>query len=565
MITNLLNLPTGLAIQSVTTTSGQIRVVVASTAEQAPCPLCYTPSSQLHSHYWRQLADVPCGGRRVVLRVRSHKWRCVHLACPRRVFAERLTPLARAWAHMTNRLATSLQAIGLAANGQEGARLAHQVGMHTSPTTVLNRIKTLPDPFMPPPEEIGLDEWSYRRGKRFGTIIVDLQRHRVLDLLPDKDVATVVAWLIARPTIRLVSRDRSREFAQAVALGAPQAIQVLDRFHLLRNLVEHLPTIVSRCLTEVRRAAAGPPIPAPPQSPLTGPLSMPSLPEQGPWKPALTRQAEAQRLARQTERNARYAQVQALREQGLTAAEIGQQMGMKPRTVRHWFTHFRSDTHKRKHRSEFDQYADYVRQRWQAGCHNGLMLWRELHALGYSGSPKSVYQYLLPLRQATPPSVSNEASSFQPSSPPPATITSTPEVLAMMQRWTLTQTQWFLVKRPAELTAEERAYVTALCRAHSTLATVSDLVQQFRQLVRERPGEAALRAWVSACQTSQVKELVRFAKGLRAEWQAVVAGLTHPASQGQTEGFVHKLKLIKRQHFGRAGFTLLRKHVLLAG
>lgn len=217
---------------------------------------------------------------------------------------------------MTTRLIQAVQVIGCATSGEGGARLAKRLGIITSPSTVLSRLMELPDPASSPPEEIGLDEWSFRRRKWFGTIIVDLQRHQILDLLPDRESATVARWLKVHPTIRLVSRDRSREFADAIREGAPQAIQVLDRFHLFRNLVDPLPSMLARCLAELRRAAKSEEAPHLPEEAL--PASLPTPLPDGPWKPPLSPQAEARRLARQAERNARYAQACALWEAGWT-------------------------------------------------------------------------------------------------------------------------------------------------------------------------------------------------------------------------------------------------------
>ena len=459
---------------------------------------------------------------------------------------------------MTTRLIQAVQAIGCATSGEGGARLAKRLCIATSPSTILNRLMELPDPAFSPPEEIGLDEWSFRRRKRFGTIIVDLQRHRILDLLPDKESATVARWLKAYPTIRLVSRDRSREFADAIREGAPQAIQVLDRFHLLRNLVDLLPSILARCLAELRRAAKQEEAPRPLEEALPAPLP-PPLPD-GPWKPPLSRPAEARRLARQAERNARYAQACTLQKAGWTDEAIGKQMGLSLRTVQRWRHSFRTDTHRRNRASEFDRYAAYVRRRWEDGCHNGLTIWGELKAQGYAGSSRMVYRYLQSLRQAVP---SPSSGALHLVSSHVTLEAPTAEQMASLGQYTLPQLQWLFVCWPEELTLEERKYLAWLQEAHSSLATIYRPVQHFRRLIGGRAGHE-LEHWVQQCLDSHIRELARFARGLQAEWEPVVAGLTHPASNGQTEGCINRLKTIKRQMYGRAGFPLLRRRVLHA-
>lgn len=379
---------------------------------------------------------------------------------------------------------------------------------------------------------------------------------RLVDLLPDREVDTVAAWLLQHPTIELVSRDRSREFARAIAQGAPQAIQVLDRWHLLKNLTEILPPILGRCFAELRRALQREQE-VPPAEPVSANPGQPS----SPWKAAPSRQTEVRRLARQEERNARYAQVRSLRELGWTSEEMAEHLSMNARTVRHWLHAFRTDTRYGKRAHPFERFAPYVWERWQQGCHHGTLIWQELVAQGYTGSVKSVYQFLRPLRQG-----------LQPGSPVPAALAS--ERLASpartrvpprspLDRYTLTQVQWLVVRDPKGLSASEHEHLTWLCEQHETLARLYALVQAFRRLVRERRGNE-LEAWAQDCERSGIRELKRFATHLRTEWDQAVAGLTLPESQGQTEGQVHKLKLLKRQMYGRAGFALLRQRTLLA-
>lgn len=292
-LTTFLSLPVGYAIHAVTLDRQQVTIVLASTASSALCPLCCMRSTRLHSHYQRTVADVSCAGRQVVLGVHTQKWRCLNPACARRVFAQRLDPFIQVSARMTTRLRQALVQIGLATNGEGGTRLARHLGMRATPATLLRHLLALPNPAFPPPKKIGLDEWAYRRGRRYGTIIVDLEHHRVVDLLPDREVDTVAAWLQQHPSIELVSRDRSREFARAIAQGAPHAIQALDRWHLLKNLTEILPPILGRCFAELRR-----PMLKEQEAPLAEPArAIPAQPP-SPWKAAPSRQAEARHLAR---------------------------------------------------------------------------------------------------------------------------------------------------------------------------------------------------------------------------------------------------------------------------
>jgi transposase len=540
--------PTGLEIERIDAGATTLTVSVISRLSTSSCPLCGTRATRIHSRYHRSVADVACGGRQVRLLLTARKFFCDNATCARKIFTERHGPFLAPWARMTTRLAQALFDIGRATCGKLGARLAARLLIPTSWKTILRRIMAVPTPPVGLVTQLGLDDWSFRRRKQFGAILVNLETHRTLDLLPDRSAATAATWMQAHPEIELVSRDRSTEFAKAVTQGAPQAVQVLDRFHLMQNLVEQVDVVLARCVAELRRA-------------LPRPTSQPDSPAPpAEWKPAPQPQIARRQDARQEARQARYEQVLALRREGCNSVEIAHHLGMHPRTVRRWTRHFRQDPHRRKRPSAFDRFAPYVWERWQAGYRNGLRLWEELVALGYPGSQGSVYRYLKTLRNGFVPVFPEEAplvaqEAEMPAPPPPQP--------ARLDAFTLTQMKWFLVRDQSCLEEQEAEHLTWLCQAHATLATLYGLVQRFRCLLHQRQG-ALLDGWIADCQASGIPELSQFATGLLREREWVVAGLTHPASNGPTEGANTKLKLIKRTMYGRAGFPLLRQRVLHA-
>src|SRR6266566_6669883 len=235
-VSSLLSLPEGLRVERIELQADLLAIAVISVRPSSCCPLCAQASSQVHSQYQRRLRDVPCGGRKVVLHLSVRKFFCRTPSCPRKIFTERLPPFVEPWAQVTTRLFEAVQAIGLATGGELGTRLADRIGFHTSPTTILGRIMALAPCASPPVAYLGIDDWSFRRGRRFGTILVDLTTHKILDLLPDRDAETAAAWMRNHPEIEVVSRDRGEDYAAAARLGAPQARQVADRFHLAKNL-----------------------------------------------------------------------------------------------------------------------------------------------------------------------------------------------------------------------------------------------------------------------------------------------------------------------------------------
>lgn len=266
-VSPFLPLPEGLHIASTQAEGDVLTIHLVATTSNADCPLCTQAATRVHSRYTRQVTDVPCGGRQVRFIPHVRKFRCDTAACPRRIFAERLTPFLTPWARMTSRRTCAIQAIGLATCGEGGARLAERLAMPTSPTTILQRVMALPSKPVEQVVFLGVDDFAFRRGHRYGTLLVDLEGHHVIDLLTDRSAETTAAWIEAHPEIELVSRDRGEDYATAARVGAPQARQVADRFHLAQNLTKIVEEILARWRGEIRRAATlSAPI-APPDSP----------------------------------------------------------------------------------------------------------------------------------------------------------------------------------------------------------------------------------------------------------------------------------------------------------
>jgi len=240
----LLGAPEGSCLVRACLDVEQLTVHLAITAPTAACPVCGSDARRVRSRYTRRLEDLPCLGRRVRLRIAVRRFVCPRSDCPRRIFAERLPGFAAPRARTTDRLYQAQTDIGSSLGGEAGSRLASRMGMATSPDTLLRRVKRLKNEPPGPPRVVGIDDWAWRKGQRYGTIVVDLERSDVIDLLPDRDADTVAAWLRAHPGVEVVSRDRSAAYAQAATEGAPQAGQVADRWHLLKNLREAVALVI---------------------------------------------------------------------------------------------------------------------------------------------------------------------------------------------------------------------------------------------------------------------------------------------------------------------------------
>jgi len=528
-VSPLLRLPEGIALTAITLDCDGLLLSVEATAPSAFCPLCACPATRVHSHYQRVAADLPCAGRRVRLRLQVRRFWCETLNCSRKIFAERLSPFLAPWARMTARLSQAIEVVGLATCGELGARLGERLGIQTSPTTILRRVMTVPTPPPVSVSKLGMDDFAVLRGRNYGTILVDLSLHQVIDLLPDRKAETAAAWMKQHPEIELVSRDRGEEYAIAARQGAPQATQVADRFHLCKNLTEAVEKVLARCRAELRKPAQAQQNPAP------------VLQEAAPARLSADGRAYS---AHQLERFDRYQQAVALRAQGAPVQEIAKRVGLSRDTIQHWLKDgiYLETRYPARHRSRFDAYEAYVRERWDEGEHNFHQLWREIKAQGY---PHTVRALSLQLAALRGPKLA----------PLPAR--------GVLDHLSAKKAVWLLVRPLEALREREQAELAALRQASDLVETMYQLVQEFFRLVRTRQG-AHLDGWLAKAAESQIPELQRFATGLEQDQAAVLAGLTRPESNAITEGQVNKLKMLKRLMFGRAGFALLRQRVLHA-
>jgi transposase len=531
--TSLFSLPEGVLVDQIQITDNSLVVEVVATSPTSCCPLCSEPSESIHCHYRRVLRDVPCAGRRVQLFLTVRKFSCRNLLCQRKVFAERIPTFVEPWARMTIRYCQQITSIGLATCGKGGARLAARLGIQTTRQTILRRIMDLPDLPAGSILYLGIDDFSFRRGYRFGTILVNLESHRVVDLLPDRKADTGASWMRQHPDLMAVSRDRGGEYASAAREGAPQAMQCADRFHLLKNLGEAVEGLLARHLAAHRKQEA-----------------QAISDEQAPvWLPkSSTRRSpplEQLQHARREERLARYAQVIALRKQGLSYQAIASRVGMGASTVQSWLAVETFPERKpREQGNKLDPYLPYVVERWAQECHNIAQIYQELLTRGYKGSYASVYGNLvryLPAGRKFP----SDDDALRP----------TP----ILSR----QASFLFLRRPEKLRTEEQETLAKLRQRYSEVDLAYDLVQQFVQMLHNRRGEC-LDAWLDQVASSNLPELQSFAAGVEKDKEAVRNGLTWWINNGMVEGHVTKLKLIKRQGYGRAGFPLLRKRVLHA-
>jgi transposase len=305
----------------------EITLTLRTVSPTAFCPSCGTASSRTQSRYTRTLRDLPSIGRPIRLIMHVRRFFCKKSTCAQKIFVERLPELCRPHAQRTKRLQEALRQLGLTIGGQAGADVGSELGISGSRDTILRLVRQSEQLVRSEPHVIGLDDWAWKRRLRYGTLICDLERGLPIDLLPTRAVETVSAWLQDHPSIDIVSRDGSSEYASAIKIGAPQARQVSDRWHLTKNLANCVSVLLAQCLAELRRAA---------QAAFTPEQEETHSSQE--HRPARTRAVQHAQRARQVERSERYESIMALRKQGMMSADIAMHMGMPERTVRHWLS-----------------------------------------------------------------------------------------------------------------------------------------------------------------------------------------------------------------------------------
>jgi len=376
-------------------TSTQLTLRVTSTQALVHCPVCRFPTRRIHSRDVRTVADLPWGPWRVVLHLHVRKFCCANGRCIRRIFTERLASLVAPWARRTQRLIHWLGHIVLALAGTAGARLSRELGLGVSRNTLLRLLRRLPVPEVATPEVLGVDDWAYRKRQTYGTVLIDLQRRRPLALLPDREAKTCALWLQAHPGVGVITRDRSRADTDGARQGAPEAIQVADRFHLLQNLAEALDQVLNAhrdTLAAVNAALRRAPV-----ARLDDTVAV-LVPPPSPSRivQELAQQRQAQRLAL-------HQQIWGFHQQGWPGWAIAQHLGVGKKTVDRYLRMTTLPERQRRAdrgRSILTPYHAYLLERWNAGHRDALPRFRELQQRGYAGSYPTVARYAQRLRQA---------------------------------------------------------------------------------------------------------------------------------------------------------------------
>jgi transposase len=519
----------------------------------AKCPSCGRFSRRIHSVYQRTLTDLPWCGVPVCLRLRVRKFFCDEPSCSQRIFAERLEEVARAYARCTDRQREALEWIALALGGEAGARLVCELGLRVSPDTLLNRVRGISFADNEGVRVLGVDDFGFRKGNTSGTILVDLERHQIVDLFEGHSKESIAQWLRQHPSVEVVSRDRSHVCREGISKGAPEAMQVADRWHLLHNLFQVLEEFLLGKRTLLHKAAA---------TEEKATLEAASVEKDddfapGPMSPNRPRLWQSRQQEKARKRHERLVEqwknIRRLYLAGADLRDICRQLGISARTV-YRYKDLQEPPPRpayKRRASVLDPYVPYLLRRWNEGCHNGKRLYREIRERGYTHSEKICVTFIAELRRA---GAAGKLPSSVPRSRKGSVAGTSP---------TAKNVAALLMRREEKLNEEQEGYLQRLCASDAALADAHRLTQEFAKMVRNREGEK-LDGWLKEADASDAAVMQRFSAGLKKDLEAVKAGLTESWSTGPVEGFINKLKLLKRQGYGRANFDLLRARALAA-
>jgi transposase len=509
----------GVIIEEVAVTAGLLHVTARTRSGAAACPKCGTASGRVHSRYSRTLADAAVGGRRVEIRLVVRRFRCRVPGCGRKIFSEQVEGLTARYARKTPLLTGMLGSIAVALAGRAASRLAAGLTVPSCRQVMLKLVMAVPDPPAPSPRVLGVDDFAIRRGQHYGTLLIDVETGAPLDLIEGRDAQPLADWLAAHPGVEVICRDRASAYADGARTGAPEAIQVADRFHLWQNLAK----AVEKCVAAHR-----------------GCLAEPAAAEDDPAPPAeAARPDPTGKFAERARR--KHELVHALRAEGRGLREIARHLGWGLHTVQRYdraatWQELAESRWPTQRRSKLDPFKPYLDQHAGGGHGSFTRLFNEIKALGYDGSYPVVRAYLDRTR------------------PEKAPLGEAPPTVRDVTSW--------LCRRPEDLTEDEHPKLKAILDRCPELDAASSQVRAFATMITSLTGQD-LPQWIAAARAAGLPGIASFAKGLEHDIDAVTNGLTMRWNSGPVEGRVNHIKMVKRQMFGRAGLPLLRKRVLL--
>lgn len=502
-----------------------IRIAVVSNQRCSKCPGCSVMSSSVHSYYNRSVMDLPMLGYQTWLMLRARKFRCLNSCCERKIFAERFDDHFLKGKRLSVRLKDRIEKIAFYAGGNSGARLCRMMNVPVSGSTLIRTIYSHKLPETPVPRVLGIDDWAFKKRLSYGTVLVDIERGKIIDLLPDREGDTVRKWLLERPGVEVVTRDRFTQFANGVHRASATIIHVADRWHLIKNLGDAVQKVIDRCYMKLKANRR---------------QEYEADKDAKDQKPVISLQAHAATGKLQK----KFAEVKLMLAQGYNLSHISRTVKVERRTIRKWREYPILPAKRSPKQTNMFLYADKVKELISLNPQiETKEIWARIRELGYTASQTTAYEQIGRIR----------GKDWRPS------MQKVPELF-----WIPSRTSRLLYTKRDKLSNREREIIDNLCSASEEIRRTDELVRFFKEMLESKAGHL-LKTWINQAIGSGIKELKSFARGMLSDYSAVENGINLPWSNGPVEGQVNKLKLIKRQMYGRAGFELLRRRMIYDG
>ena len=526
----LLQLPCGWRCSRQIISSDGITLHLHGKRKTAQCPECFKRSDSVHSCRRRRIQHLPCSGQTLWLVFSVRHWYCRNPACSRKIFAESLAPFAGSHQQSSQALQNLQRQLGLIAGGEAGKRAATAAGLRCSADTLLRRVINTPETKQSGAPHVGIDEWAWHRGHCCGMLIVNLDTHRPLVLLPGRDQRTLATWFRKYPEIQVVSRDRSGVYATAAREGAPQARQVADRWHLLKNIGDEPERMMYRHMPLIRLVVRELSLKKSPEPEISVPV-------------ASLRRLERLKQHIRKKRHQRWTEVMALHNKGCSFREISRITGLSRVTVSRWVGSgtFPEMSTRPPKRGLLDPWREWLKEQRECGNYNSGRIWREMVARGVTGSETIVRDAVAKWRKGWIPPVTTAAR-----------LPSVSRVSRWLMPWRITRDEENYASR----------FISLMCEKEPELKIAQQLALEFYRILKTQ-NKSQLSSWFTRVHESGSAEFRRVAAGMEADAAAICEAISSRWSNGVVEGHVNRLKkMLKRQMYGRAGFELLRQRVM---
>jgi transposase len=533
----------GIILKDISQEQNNIVVQLMTVNVSCTCPICNNSCNRIHSKYDRWIADLPWSCFAVKIKLTTRKFFCDNENCIRKIFTERFKEDLVPYARRTNRLKYILEEIGFATGANAGSLLSENLKISVSSSTLLRIIHHSSVAEFETPKVLGVDDWAFKKGNHYGTILVDLEKRQPIDLLPDRTAETLKDWLKKHPGVEIITRDRSGSYALGAKQGAPKAIQVADRWHLLKNLGDAIKKMLDKNNVELKKTAK-----------LLAESSclkteteeehanvFNGLPKDG---PIARKEITKEKSLFISTQEFKFLEVKRLRKEGYSIRSIHRQTGVHRQIIKKYFKYDEYPCNKirRRTKTEIYKYEDFIRNEWEGGERNKAELWRKITSQGYRGSIGSFYR-------------------FTKKYPSDTEIEKLPEPLKITV-WSARKVSVLISQKIEILKEEEQNFLRTLYKRSPEIKQASQLVRRFKKMTDEL-SKKKLDGWINDAKECQASAMKTFANGLQRDYDAVKAAVSLKWSNGQVEGQVNRLKNIKRQMYGRAGFELLKKKVLM--